>query len=124
MGFFGGSSKSSSSNTQITNTSDNRIAATDNALVFKDSFQHLTNLDITDGGAISANERIALAAIESSNNSQSQSNNLLDRLAEFMTHANETATKTTTDTTGAQKLMPWLVAGVAVVALSYALRRH
>lgn len=121
---MGGKSSSSSSSSQATNTYDQRIAATDNAVVLKDALNNLHDVNITDGGAIASNEKIALAVIQRAadavSSTQDAAGMALDKFTEFLTKANE---KSTTDTTGAQKIMPWLTAGVAVIALSSALKK-
>ena len=113
-----------SSTSQTTTTSDERIAATDNAVVIKDAFQNLKDISIIDGGAISANKDITLAVLagakETVEGAYTAAGGALDKFTEFLTKANE---KSTTDTTGAQKLMPWAVVGVSVVALSYAMKK-
>lgn len=121
---MGGSSKSSSSSSQDTTTRDERIAASDNAIVLKDALQNLQNVTMVDGGAFDFGEAafdfgkaVALTAVDAlSDNFQST----LDKSLEFAAKAQE---KTTSDTTGAQKLLPWLMAGVGVVAISSALKK-
>lgn len=123
---MGGKSKSSSSSSTSTTQRDERIAATDNAIVLKD-VDHLT---LTDPGAfdlagkaISSNEKLALAVIEGAgqwmDNTMSAGEIALDKIFAGVTAAAE---KTTSDTTGVQKIAPWLLAGVAVVALSQSLK--
>ncbi|MEK7802103.1 MAG: hypothetical protein AAB276_06590 [Pseudomonadota bacterium] len=120
----GGKSSSSSDSSQTTTTRDERIAASDSAVVLKDALNNLTNITFTDAGsfelgkvALESNKAIAIAAIDTIGNDFSTS---LDKTLQFLKTASE---KTTTDTTGAQKLMPWMMGGVAVIALSQALKR-
>lgn len=121
---MGGSSKSSSSSSQTTTTRDERIAATDNAVVVKDAFQNLTDISFLDGGAIDANKAVTLAVLQGAastvQGAYEAAGGALDKVTEFLTKANE---KTTTDTTGAQKLAPWLLMGVSVVAISMAIKK-
>lgn len=121
---MGGSSKSSSSSSQSTTTRDERIAATDNATVIKDSFQNLTSVTTLDAGAISSNRDITLAVLDGAQKTVSQAyeaaGGALDKVTEFLSKANE---KTTTDTTGAQKLAPWLLVGVSIIALTGAIKK-
>jgi hypothetical protein len=121
---MGGSSKSSSSSSQSTTTRDERIAATDNATVVKDSFQNLTSVTTLDAGAISSNRDITLAVLanaqESVQGAYDAAGGALDKFTEFLTKANE---KSTTETTGATKLAPYLLIGVSVVALSMSLKK-
>lgn len=121
---MGGKSSSSSSTAQTTTTRDERIAATDQAVVIKDAFQNLKDISLVDGGAISANRDVTLAVLDGAQNailgSFEAAGGALDKFQEFLTKANE---KSTTDTTGAQKLAPWLLVGVSVVAISMAIKR-
>lgn len=130
---MGGKSPSSTSTTQTTTTRDERIAATDNATIIKDAFQNLTDINITDGGSfdvaknsVDQNTRLALAVMQGAQKAVDTtidaSGMVIDRLAEFAS-AREEADKTSSDTVGASKLLPWLVAGVGTIALAGALKR-
>lgn len=123
---MGGKSKSQSSTSQSTTTRDERIAATDNATVIKDSLNSLSAITVNtlDAGAISSNKDITLAVLanakQSVNDAYEAGGAALDKFTEFLTKANE---KTTTETTGAAKLAPYLLIGVSVVALSMSLKK-
>lgn len=118
---MGGSSKSSSSSKQSTTTRDERIAATDSATVIKDALNNAKiDLTIPDSGAVDSLERISLAILEGAGKALDQTTAGaqagLDKVLEYINAKEEDS-----NSSNAQKIIPWLVAGVSILALSSAI---
>jgi len=119
---MGGKSSSSSSSNTSTTQIDERIAATDNATVY--DIGEDAEVSFSDFGAIEGAGLVALQAIDALGavalNAQGQGQAALDGLTanadktfEFVNQENQEE-----NSTNFQKAFPWLMGGVAVIALS------
>lgn len=137
MGLLGGSSKSKSE--QTISAWDNRGSATDNAVVWTGNGPKATGgialngannrITITDGGAfalvgeaLDSHEKIILDVLSGANSTataalQSISDNA-DKAFEFIDKNFQDAQSRSANT-----LIPWVIAGISVVAIAHAMRK-
>lgn len=119
---MGGKSSSSSSSTN--QAIDNRIAATDSAIVLTGG----SSLNLTDPGlvdlahsALSQNEKLLLEVLEGARdfglNALTSMGANADKAFEFVNTQNTDDQETTF-----RKAMPWLMAGASVFAIAWAVR--
>lgn len=119
---MGGKSSSKSSSTQSTTTRDERIAATDNAVVIKDAFQTVGNINVTDGGAIEAFERLSSGIIEGAgkliDKALVSNDASRDKALEFVSSKEEDS-----NSSNFQKALPWIAGTAAVIAIAGSIKK-
>ena len=120
---MGGRSSSSSTSQNITTTSDERIAATDNAMVTRISGSNNT---LTDHGAVEAAGELTLEVINNLSHLAQQSLNQTKTAIDVLGESTDNAYQFINAETGNDqnqtltKVLPWLVAGVSVIAITKA----